>query len=46
MWQERLYFHPVIAVCNYDMPIIKIGRDLTNLLITKDFIAPLTGTKQ
>jgi len=21
------------------MPIVKIGRDLTNLLITKDFIA-------
>jgi len=38
MCEERLNVHPVIAMCTYDMPIIKIGRDLTNPLVTKDFI--------
>ena len=32
-----LHFYVLIAMCTYDMVVIKMGRDLTNLLITTDF---------
>jgi len=46
MCEERLYFYPMMSMCIYDMLVIKIGRDLTNLLITNNFIAsyPVTRT--